>query len=51
MSDARTRLMKLQQDSRSGVPRAQVLIGLLALAAELTGFVLEQAAEGLRGRR
>lgn len=51
LSAARTRLTELLQDSRAGVPRAQVLLGVLALAAELTGFVFEQAAEGLGGRR
>lgn len=49
ISRARTRLTELQQDERAG-RRAQVLVGLLALAGELVTLVLEQTAEQLRGR-
>lgn len=48
ISDARTRLTMLQQASRSGAPRHQVLFALLTLAAELAGFVFEKSAEAVQ---
>lgn len=47
ISDARVRLTAMQQDARQG-HRGRVLIGLLALASELTTFVYDQTAEQLR---
>lgn len=48
LMDSRSRLTALLQDHRAGVPKGQVLFGMLRLGAELVGRVLMEAADGLR---
>ncbi len=44
LSSARVRLTDLQQDARQG-KRAEVLLGMLALATDLIRYVTEHTAE------
>ena len=46
LASARVRLTELQQDLRQG-KRAEVLLGLLALATDLLRYVAEHTAEHL----
>jgi len=48
--DARAQIDNLLRDLRSGFPAGSVQVKLLGLASELIAYVLEAAAERVKGR-